>query len=282
MSDLNRVSVKVNSIENLELNDFVNDKDAKHFKNATVELNGKKYRVSALGSGKIDVVRDRNSFASKFKGMFEHHSSHTNTANAIRDKIISLVSKIRLHNNTLENLNGLFVKEFGENAENKTLEVAHYGFSGNRGKAYKAEFDFNSADANYNKNNKIHFNTIDDYNQYLGIRWDTVSADTIHLINKDIKNGTLDALPPPEGLHRTDDQGKNIETRDKKYNAERLEAWKAHLQENASKLDIVTKLFNYMSSTKKLNELEKKSGWEYDFAKNPDKALKKFIQKNIP
>lgn len=282
MTDLNRVNISVNSVEDLNLDNFVDDKNHNKFLNATVELNGKHYKVTAFNNGKIDVVRDRQSFGSKLKGLFQHHASHTTTATAIRDRVLSLVSKVAVHNHTLSNLNKLFVQQYGQNAENKTLEVAHYGFSPNREKAVITEREFNSNDANYEKGNKIHLNTIDSYNTCLGITWVGVQANTIHLYLNDIKNGTLDAAQPAAPLHSTDSEGKTIETADKKLSKERLEAWKDHLQENASKLDIIGKLSKYMTSNKKVGDIQKKSGWEYEFAKNPDKALKKFIQKNIP
>ncbi len=282
MTDLNRVNVKVDTIDNLQLNNFIDEKNQNNFLNATVEVNGKHYKVTALNNGHIDVVRDRQSFGSKLKGLFEHHASHTTTANAIRNKVLSLVSKISVHNHTLSNLNKLFVAEYGNNAENKTLEVAHYGFTPNREKSQIAEREFNSNDANYNKGNKIHFNTIDSYNKCLGISWDSVNAETFHILHNDIKDGGLEVMQPAAPLHSTDSEGKTIETADKKLSKERLEAWKDHLQENASKLDIIGKLSKYMTSNKKVGDIQKKSGWEYEFAKNPDKALKKFIQKNIP
>lgn len=281
MSDLNRVNVKVDTIDNLQLNNFIDEKNQNNFLNATVEVNGKHYKVTALNNGHIDVVRDRQSFGSKLKGLFERHASHTTTANAIRNKVLSLVSKISVHNHTLSNLNKLFVAEYGNNAENKTLEVAHYGFSPNREKSQIAEREFNSNDANYNKGNKIHFNTIDSYNMCLGISWDSVNAETFHILHNDIKDGGLEVMQPGAPLHNLDENGKTVETADKKLTAERLEAWKTHLQENASKLDIIGNLSNHMSSNKKAENINKKSGWAYEFAKNPDKALKKFIQKNI-
>ncbi|MDY6415425.1 MAG: hypothetical protein SPK83_01135, partial [Succinivibrio dextrinosolvens] len=210
MTDLNRVNISVNSIEDLNLDNFVDDKNHNKFLNATVELNGKHYKVTAFNNGKIDVVRDRQSFGSKLKGLFQHHASHTTTATAIRDRVLSLVSKVAVHNHTLSNLNKLFVQQYGQNAENKTLEVAHYGFSPNREKAVITEREFNSNDANYEKGNKIHLNTIDSYNTCLGITWVGVQADTIHLYLNDIKNGTLDAAQPAAPLHSTDSEGKTI------------------------------------------------------------------------
>ena len=116
MSDLNRVNVKVDTIDNLQLNNFIDEKNQNNFLNATVEVNGKHYKVTALNNVHIDVVRDRQSFGSKLKGLFERHASHTTTANAIRNKVLSLVSKISVHNHTLSNLNKLFVAEYGNNA----------------------------------------------------------------------------------------------------------------------------------------------------------------------
>lgn len=276
-----KIRINAEFVGDITLNQFKSEQNNAELKNGKVFLDGKQYSVKFL-NGNVDVTRDRVTVGEKLKGLFEKHYRHTQTANSIRENILKDIRGEKIKKNTLININKLFVSEFGENATNKTLEIAHYGFSPNRTHAMASETRFNSDDTNFGNNNKVHLNTIDTYNTLVGITWQGVNGRTVGKYLDEIRNKNLQIEPRNPPLHEPIVNGKKMETLPDKFTDERLEAWKTHLEENAEKLDIAKKIFSYMSNKKKVEDIEKKSGWEYEFAKNPDKALKKFIQKNIP
>ncbi len=190
----------------------------------------------------------RSGFAEKFRGLFA--TNHTNTAKAIESRL-------------------------GDMA--RSCVLASYGFSQNRAPASKAADVFNKQHAG---GSQVALHTIDAYNGCVGIRWEGTGFRELVNLDDDINNGNLQVSIPSD----TDENGKRvdlagIDSQMHSIGAERAGKWRDFVHQNAAKIDILGKLHGYITSN---DPVAKKTGWAAEFARNKDRALKQFVDKNIP
>ena len=231
--------------------------------NVTMSSDSSKVFVSKK-LGIIDSFRNKNS---------RNKISRTLTAIALERKIAELVKskEYAILKNTLSG----FRQIIHDNRNNdKPIEIANYGFSRNRRLIDESQMVDRLNDALQDK--KIHFNKIDDYNDYSSLR------------TTDLK------IHPPKNEPSYFETMANIASnklqliQNESISKEQLQKWTAFLArpENYNKINIPLKIYNFLnpndSGPANTGINVKKTGWQAAFKADKNKALRSFIIKNFP
>lgn len=270
MTDSNLVHLSIsniNRVDNLDYSHFYDNETGK-YKDAEITVGGKRYSVH-FTDNTVKVRRLQDNAWGAFKGFF--YQNKTATSRAIQDYLMPLMRQNAMAANTKRTLEAMDNRGIiGENRE-----VAHYGFSNNRLYGEQGiNGDNNIAGGSGGKQYNI--TTIDDYNAFVGIVCHQAGAenDLIDFTEK-IKTGNFDYYLEKKPTDRMGDLNE-IKT---KYPLAKLQKWGSFLTDNAKRADIIGKLYNYLTKPQVPNG--KKTGWAQEFAKNPDRALEKFVMKNL-
>ncbi len=272
MTDISHINhINLNFLDNLDA-DALKDKNTGKLRDALITLNGKDYKVT-VNNGSVDVNRSHRSLWGSFKGMF--YSNKTQTCDAIAERILKDLRHAAMSENTKKTVSAMDKQGVLGNSR----EIVHYGFSDNRsyGELGVAELERELPGKKFN------ITTIDDYNACTGIFCDENKA-TTYIFNaiEMIKSGNYDFFHElansKDPQHKMDN--KALTEMQQKYPIDKLQKWGAFLTKNADRADIIGKLYNYLTMPGNARDL-KKTGWAHEFAKNPDKALQKFVMKNL-
>ena len=270
MSDVN---LQMNQIQDLSLVSLTNNfkDESGNLHGGKIKFGGKTYNVSIANDGKADITQVQTNIFAKFFNLFKD-ISHTPTAQKLTERFNNIVelsndeqvmknlrSMQVAHNNTAM-LNQIIEQHPGQ----QVLEVADYGFGPVRNAVKDSGVVKAAGD---NAGVQINLNKIDDYNKIIGIVPDNLRAIKLPGVVDQIRNGTLqvDMSQVPDG----------------KFSEERVGQWKEFLQKNADRLDTPKRLYQLLTSPKTAAQTGKTTGWDAEFAKDPDKALEQFIVKNM-
>ncbi len=269
MSDVN---LHMNQIQDLSLTSLTNNfkDESGNLHGGKIEFGGKTYNVS-IANGKADITQAQTNVFSKFFSLFKD-ISHTPTAQMLTERFNNIVElskdeqvmknlrSMQIAHNNSAMLNKIIEQQPGQ----QVLEVADYGFGPARNAVRDAGIVKTVGE---NAGVQINLNKIDDYNKIIGIVPDELAAPKLPGLIDNVRSGTLqiDMSQVPDG----------------KFNEERVGQWKEFLQKNADRLDTPKRLYQLLTSPKTAAQTGKTTGWDAEFAKDPDKALEQFIVKNL-
>lgn len=288
MSDI--FNIKNNDINSISAMDVINNMqktDGTLKTSTTVEVNGHRYEFSVRRDetngklyGTTKALDDKGFFAA-LKRFFcgvnaEERAQRMNVANAITQKIASIISDNKYAQLTNNLLQFRAIVNRNLTANNKNIEIADYGLSPNRNLVKNNNLLDKIRNEYADKGVTISFNQIDSYN----------SAGKI-------TPATLCILPKPDAAGMEGNyedtmnaimNGSIIENYDKYQGIpkEKTEDWVKFLQrpENMKKINIPAKLNEYLHQPAD-SVVEKQTGWKAEFKADPDKALKNFVIKNL-
>ena len=267
------VNLHMNQIQDLSLTSLTNNfkDESGNLHGGKIKFGGKTYNVSIANDGKADITQVQTNIFAKFLNLFKD-ISHTPTAQKLTDRFNSIVELSKdnavmkeLRSMQVAHNNSAMLKNIVEqHPGQQVLEVADYGFSPARNAVRDAGIVKTVGE---NAGVQINLNKIDDYNKIIGIFPDELAAPKLPGLIDKIRNGNLvaDMTKFPDG----------------QFNAERVGKWKDFLQANADRLDMPKRLYQLLTSPKTAEQTGKTTGWDAEFAKDPDKALEQFIVKNL-
>lgn len=264
----------VNSLNANNLSESFQTLEGTFNSQGSIKVNGKDYKVSLSygkdGTLQADVKRQYNS--SGIRGFFHDllARSRTATANAISDRLNTLFrsKEMRIITSNIEKFNEILA----ENKDKKEIIVANYGFSAPRRIVANANLVKRFNDKLAASGQVIKFSKIDDYNTISGIRVENMNIARYRNLMDDIRNKKLVCSYDAECLK-------------KDHSEADIKSWQEFLArpENAAKIDIPAKLHRYLhiNDQPAAGSPHKTTGWEGDFRRNPQEALRHFVMKNL-
>jgi hypothetical protein len=269
MSDVN---LHMNQIQDLSLVSLTNNfkDESGNLHGGKIEFDGKTYNVS-IANGKADITQAQTNIFSKFFNLFKD-ISHTPTAQMLTERFNTIVEMSNdealmkeLRSMQVAHNNSAMLKSMVEqHPGQQVLEVANYGFSPARNivKDSNVVKQFSEASGV-----QINLNKIDNYNECLGIIPLKLQPTMLPGLIDKVRAGSL--------------QVDTSLSMGGKLDPERVGKWKDFLQQNADRVDTPKRLYQLLTSPKTAEQTGKTTGWDAEFAKNPDKALEQFIVKNL-
>ena len=269
MSDVN---LHMNQIQDLSLVSLTNNfkDESGNLHGGKIEFDGKTYNVS-IANGKADITQAQTNIFSKFFNLFKD-ISHTPTAQMLTERFNTIVEMSNdealmkeLRSMQVAHNNSAMLKSMVEqHPGQQVLEVANYGFSPARNivKDSNVVKQFSEASGV-----QINLNKIDNYNECLGIIPLKLQPTMLPGLIDKVRDGSL--------------QVDTSLSMGGKLDPERVGKWKDFLQQNADRVDTPKRLYQLLTSPKTAEQTGKTTGWDAEFAKNPDKALEQFIVKNL-
>jgi hypothetical protein len=269
MSDVN---LHMNQIQDLSLTSLTNNfkDESGNLHGGKIEFGGKTYNVS-IANGKADITQVQTNVFSKFFSLFKD-ISHTPTAQMLTERFNNIVElskdeqvmknlrSMQIAHNNSAMLNQIIEQQPGQ----QVLEVADYGFGPARNAVRDAGIVKTVGE---NAGVQINLNKIDNYNECLGIIPLKLQPTMLPGLIDKVRAGSL--------------QVDTSLSMGGKLDPERVGKWKDFLQQNADRVDTPKRLYQLLTSPKTAEQTGKTTGWDAEFAKNPDKALEQFIVKNL-